>query len=134
MVSNSDWRKRREMANEDSINADALGPSRIASEPLYAFQSLSANGYTDSKDSINFSLDTVTSSGTDDVKAVRHCLEAVLFGQRNKVNELKVRTIADIISDAENSLDSPSARSFLLSILSKNGEYSIDCTLSILGS
>jgi len=95
--------------------------STTASDPLDAFQSLSIAGFN-SEDSINFSLENVTSNETMDVKAVRQCLEAVLFGIRNKGSDSKVRALADIIGDAESSLQNPSARSFLLSILSKNGK------------
>ena len=109
---------------QNSLNAGAPGPSRSSSEPLDAFHSLSSDGYNDTKESINFSLDTVTHGESEDVRAVRQCLEAVLFGLRSKVNELKARSVADIISDAENALDSSSARSFLLSILSKSGTSS----------
>ena len=102
--------------------SDKNGPSNTSADPLDAFQSLSVAGFFNSKDAINFSLDTVSSNETDEVKAVRECLEAVLFGMRSKGFESKVRGLADIIGDAEGALQSPSARSFLLSILSKNGE------------
>ena len=120
MFNNSEWKKVNLTVNKGQ--SDIHGPSSASTEPLDAFQSLSVTGIVNSKDTINFSLDTISNNETEEVKAVRQCLEAVLFGMRSKINDAKVRSLADIIGDAEVALQNPSARSFLLSILSKNGE------------